>query len=82
MPHTIPDARKRRRLTVAGLWGHSQYSVHYLFANEMTRKVIPRRETSIEFHRVGLESELNVRKTSIQLLSTPYMEFCTNYGMI
>ena len=38
------------------------------------------KETAIQLKRVGFDARISVEITSIELLSTPYMDFCVNNG--
>ena len=48
---------------------------------EKGREFISNFQTKLKSFRTGLNADLNFRKTSVDLLSTPYMQKCLNYGM-
>ena len=52
----------------------------YLFVNKHKTKLEMSSEKAFKSTRNSLNSELRFRKTSVELLSTPYMQECSNYG--
>ena len=62
---------------------HSNFDEYfglYLFVNRKESKVDSNSENTFKSTRNSLNSELRFRKTSVELLSTPYMEKCRKYG--
>ena len=62
---------------------HSNFDEYfglYLFVNRKESKVDSNSENTLKSTRNSLNSELRFRKTSVELLSTPYMEKCRKYG--
>ena len=52
----------------------------YFSVNQKHREMFANFETSFKSMQNSLNSELRFRKTSIELLSTPYMQECKQYG--
>ena len=52
----------------------------YFSVNPKHREMFANFETSFKSTRNSLNSELRFRKTSVELLSTPYMQECKQYG--
>ena len=52
-----------------------------MFINERRRKFEANGQSKLNYKRTGLNADLNFRKTSVDLLSTPYMQKCLKYGM-
>ena len=52
----------------------------YLFVNKHKTKLEMSSEKAFKSTRNSLNSELRFRKTSVELLSTPYMQECKQYG--
>ena len=52
----------------------------YFSVNPKHREMFANFETSFKSMRNSLNSELRFRKTSVELLSTPYMKECKQYG--
>ena len=74
-PYFESEARKR----FAGIY-FDDYSVLYLSVHQKIKDFEPNKYNSIKISRQGLEGRLKMFKTSVGLLSAPYMEKCDNYG--
>ena len=68
-------------------WFYENYHMHseeyfrmFLYISDGNRRQLLNRESAIESDRVGLEAELKIKKTTIELLSTPYMQNCVQNG--
>ena len=53
-----------------------EYSRFYLFVSQTNRKTLPMKESAVAAIGVGFDIELILKRTTIELLSTPYMERC------
>ena len=60
---------------------YSDFFKFHLLINENRRKFEVNGQSKLNFKRTGLNADLNFRKTSVDLLSTPYMQKCLKYGM-
>ncbi len=56
------------------------YAVLFLSVHQNAIDFELTRHNSLKVSRQGLDGEIKLSKTSIKLLSTPYMEKCKNYG--
>ena len=57
------------------------YFIINVIINEKRRKFSSNKQMKVKSFRTGLNADLNFRKTSVDLLSTPYMQKCLKYGM-
>ena len=53
----------------------------YFYVNSKSDKRLVKIENSLKSTRNSLNAELRFRKTSVELLSMPYMQKCIKYGM-
>ena len=60
---------------------YSDYFKLNMFIYENRRKFEANGQSKLNYGRTGLNADLNFRKTSVDLLSTPYMQKCLKYGM-
>ena len=54
-------------------------TIIYVIIHQKSKHFVANKQNSIKLSRQGLEGELKFVKTSINLLSTPYMDQCTEY---
>ena len=52
------------------------YFRYYLFISDIDRKSLVTKEMAIEAKGIGFDIELKLKRTSFELLSTPYMQSC------
>ena len=54
-------------------------SIIYVLIHQKSKHFVANKQNSIKLSRQGLEGELKFVKTSINLISTPYMDYCKLY---
>ena len=55
-------------------------SVIYVLIHQKNKHFVANKQNSIKLSRQGLEGEIKLMKTSVNLLSIPYMELCEDHG--
>ena len=59
---------------------NNYFKIFYII-DEKRREFNPKIQAKLNSQRTGLNADLNFRKTSVDLLSMPYMQKCLKYGM-
>ena len=58
------------------------YFILYVFIDKMTKQWKPSKERALKISNVGFDGHLKITKTFVDLLSTPYMQFCGHQGIM